>query len=103
MPRKKTIAADATTFAITATVMDRPTKTKKFKLGDWAHVPGMVRACWPDEGKVTLSCRTASATPSTKTGLRRRPRSPRCWTSAWAADMGLGGWGAATSAARAGA
>lgn len=54
MPRKKTIAADATMFAITATVKDRATKTKKFKLGDWTHVPAMVRACWPDEGKVTL-------------------------------------------------
>ena len=54
MPKKKAVAADVTSFAITATLKDRPTKTKKFKLGDWAHVPGMVRACWPDEGKVTL-------------------------------------------------
>ena len=49
-----TKASQATTFAIAATLRDRATKTKKFKLGDWAHVPGIVRACWPEEGKVTL-------------------------------------------------
>ena len=46
-----TKASQATTFAIEATLRDRATKPKKFKLGDWAQVSGMVRACWPDEGK----------------------------------------------------
>ena len=53
MPRKKTVAADVS-VAVKTDPAKRPTKSKKFKIDDWAHVPAKVRLVWPDEGKVTV-------------------------------------------------
>ena len=37
MPKKKAVAADITKFAITATLKDRRTKTKKYQMGEGAR------------------------------------------------------------------
>ena len=52
--KSRSRAAEVSPFVISGKPTNRPTKSKRFQLNDWTHVPAKVRAVWPDDEKVTV-------------------------------------------------